>query len=84
MIWEKFTDNIICEINNKDSKVIFVLWGNQAQQAKKLITNKKHYIIESSHPSPLSAYHSFNGSKPFSKINKLLLSDGQKQIDWSL
>ncbi len=82
--WEQFSDNIIIELNEKPSPIIFVLWGNDAKKSKKLITNKRHYIIESSHPSPLSAYHSFNGSKPFSKINKILLSENILAIDWSL
>ncbi|NLC54564.1 MAG: uracil-DNA glycosylase [Erysipelothrix sp.] len=82
--WETFTDKIISEVNAKSNRVIFVLWGNNAQAAKRLISNKHHFIIESSHPSPLSAYHSFNGSKPFSKINNLLKNEGLSEIDWSL
>lgn len=82
--WERFTDQIIIELNKTDKPIIFVLWGNNAQAAKSMITNKQHYIIESSHPSPLSAYHSFNGSKPFSKINEILEKTNQDVIDWSL
>lgn len=81
--WEKFTDNILKHLNNKDTPIIFVLWGKKAQAAKSLITNSKHHIIESSHPSPLSAYHSFNGSKPFSKINSILSKEKMQTIDWS-
>lgn len=82
--WETFTDNILKELNKSDAPIIYVLWGNNAQTSKKFITNNNHYIIESSHPSPLSAYHSFNGSKPFSKINAILNSHDIKAIDWSL
>lgn len=82
--WEVFTDNIIKHLNNKNKPVIFVLWGNNAQKAKDLITNSSHYIIESSHPSPLAAYHSFNGSRPFSKINSILQKENIEEIDWSL
>ena len=82
--WEIFTDNIIIELNKKAEPIIFVLWGNKAQVSKALITNKQHYIIESSHPSPLGAYRSFNGSKPFSKINNILEAEGLNEIDWSL
>lgn len=82
--WEIFTDNVISQLNLSKTPIIFLLWGAYAQKAKKLITNKKHYILESSHPSPLSAYHSFNESRPFSKINVILLNEGLKPIDWSL
>ena len=82
--WEIFTDNVISQLNLSKTPIIFLLWGAYAQKAKKLITNKKHYILESSHPSPLSAYHSFNESRPFSKINEILLNEGLKPIDWSL
>lgn len=82
--WETFTDRIIMELNKREDPIIFVLWGNNAKVSKKLITNNIHYIIESSHPSPLSAYHSFNGSKPFSKINNILKSESFQEIDWSL
>lgn len=81
--WEIFTDKIIKELNKSESPLIFVLWGNDAQKSEKIITNKKHYIIKSSHPSPLAAYHSFNGSRPFSKINNIFKSEGLKAIDWS-
>ena len=76
--WEIFTDKIIEELNKREEPIIFVLWGNPARSKKALITNKKHIIIESAHPSPLSANRGFFGSKPFSKINKYL----DKPIKW--
>lgn len=76
--WEIFTDKIIEELNKREEPIIFVLWGNPARSKKALITNKKHIIIESTHPSPLSASRGFFGSKPFSKINKYL----DKPIKW--
>ncbi len=80
--WEIFTDNIIKYLNDREKPVIFVLWGSFARSKKALITNKRHYIIESPHPSPLSAYRGFFGSKPFSKINKILSENGEKPINW--
>lgn len=78
--WQEFTDFVIKEINDKKDNVIFVLWGGQAQKKKSLITNKSHYIIESAHPSPLSVYRGFFGSKPFSKINNYLKSKNIEEI----
>ena len=80
--WQNFTDAIIKKINERDIPVVFILWGNFARSKKIYITNPKHYIIESTHPSPFSAYHGFFGSKPFSKTNKFLKSNGIKEIDW--
>ena len=82
--WEKFTDNIIKIINNKSTPVVFILWGNYARSKKKLITNPIHYIIESAHPSPFSAYNGFFGSKPFSKTNNFLKSKSLKEINWQI
>ena len=82
--WEPLTDYIIEILNKKDKPVVFILWGNFAKEKAKLITNPKHYIIISPHPSPLSAYSGFFGSKPFSKTNNYLISKGLKPIDWSL
>lgn len=82
--WNIFTDKTLSLLNNKDSPVVFVLWGNYARQKKSLITNNIHYIIESAHPSPLSANKGFFGSKPFSKINNFLKNNNIKEIDWSL
>lgn len=80
--WEIFTDNIIKYLNERDKPVIFLLWGSFARSKKVLITNKRHYIIESVHPSPLSAYRGFFGSKPFSKINAILKQNNQEEIKW--
>ena len=80
--WEIFTDELIKLLNNREKPVVFILWGNYARSKKELITNKKHYIIESVHPSPLSATRGFFGSKPFSKTNKFLISHGIKPIKW--
>ena len=82
--WEIFTDNIIKLLNERHDPVIFVLWGNNARSKKKLIDTQKHYIIESAHPSPLSASRGFFGSKPFSKINEILISLGKAPIDWQI
>lgn len=80
--WEIFTDNIIKYLNDREDPVIFLLWGSFARSKKSLITNKQHYIIESVHPSPLSAHRGFFGSKPFSKINNILESNGKDKINW--
>ena len=80
--WQNFTDAIIKKINERDIPVVFILWGNFARSKKIYITNPKHYIIESTHPSPFSAYHGFFGSKPFSKTNNFLKNNGIKEIDW--
>ncbi|HDX9579274.1 TPA: uracil-DNA glycosylase [Bacillus pseudomycoides] len=82
--WEVFTDRIIELLNEREKSVIFVLWGRPAQAKKKLITNSHHHIIESVHPSPLSARRGFFGSKPFSKINHFLASNGEQEIDWQI
>ena len=80
--WEIFTDKIIEKLNEKDDPIVFILWGSAARSKKTLITNKKHMIVESAHPSPLSYYRGFEGSKPFSKTNKLLKSVNKKEIKW--
>lgn len=80
--WEIFTDNIIKYLNDREEPVIFLLWGSFARSKKNLITNKRHYIIESVHPSPLSAYRGFFGSKPFSKINNFLEKNKKEIINW--
>lgn len=81
--WEPFTDNIIFELNKREKPVIFILWGASAIKKKSLITNQQHFVIQSPHPSPLSAYRGFFGSKPFSKANKILKSINEPPIDWS-
>lgn len=80
--WENFTDAIIKSLNDKDTPVVFILWGNFARSKKSLITNPKHYVIESTHPSPFSANYGFFGSKPFSKTNEFLKKNHLKEIDW--
>ena len=82
--WETFTDEVIKLINKKETPVVFILWGSDARSKKSLITNKKHLIIESAHPSPLSAYRGFFGSKPFSKTNAFLTKNNIKPIDWKI
>lgn len=81
--WEIFTDNIIKLLNEREEPIVFILWGGYARSKKKLITNKNHYIVESVHPSPLSAYNGFFGSCPFSKTNNFLISKNITPIDWS-
>ena len=80
--WEIFTDFVIKEINDKLDNVVFILWGRYARNKKRLITNPNHYIIESAHPSPLSAYNGFFGSKPFSKVNNYLRDKNKKEINF--
>ena len=82
--WETFTDSVIKKLNEKNTPVVFILWGNFARSKKKLITNNIHFIIESPHPSPFSAYTGFFGSKPFSKTNNFLISKGLKPINWEI
>lgn len=81
-LWKDFTDNVIKLLNDQENPIIFVLWGSNAQSKKCFITNPIHYIIESVHPSPLSAYRGFFGSKPFSKINDVLIENNQEPIKW--
>lgn len=80
--WEIFTDNIIRKLNERKEPVIFVLWGSYARSKKELITNSNHKIIESVHPSPLSASRGFFGSRPFSKINQFLKENNKETIKW--
>ena len=82
--WELFTDYVIKVLNNRQDPIVFILWGNFAKSKKKLITNPKHYVIESAHPSPFSAYNGFFGSKPFSKTNNFLKEQKKEPINWSL
>lgn len=82
--WETFTDEVIKIINEKETPVVFILWGSYARNKKSLITNKRHCIIESPHPSPFSAYHGFFGSKPFSKANDFLKANNIKEINWQI
>lgn len=82
--WQEITNFIIKYINDNKENVVFILWGNFAKEYKKYIDTNKHYIIESAHPSPLSASRGFFGSKPFSKTNNYLKKNNQSVIDWSL
>jgi len=82
--WEQFTDAIIRAVNAKTSPVVFVLWGGHAAKKESLIDADRHTIIQSAHPSPLSAAHGFFGSRPFSRINAALVQSGQCPIDWNV
>ena len=82
--WEIFSDRIIDVVSKKTNPVVFVLWGAAAQKKKTIIDLDRHVVIESAHPSPLSAYRGFLGSRPFSKINEALSRFGVEQIDWSI
>jgi uracil-DNA glycosylase len=82
--WEIFTDKIIFLLNQKDTPVIFLLWGAAAQSKAKMITNPNHKILRSVHPSPLSAHRGFFGCKHFSTVNEILKSLRQSEIDWTL
>lgn len=82
--WEEFTDAVIRILNEQDRPMVFILWGKPAQMKKSMLTNPNHMIIESPHPSPLSAYRGFFGSRPFSRTNKFLREHGIKEIDWQI
>ena len=82
--WEQFTDKIVELINEKCDHVVFVLWGAYAQKRGEAIDGSKHLILKAPHPSPLSAYRGFFGSRPFSQINNYLLSVGEEPIEWQL
>ena len=82
--WEVFTHHMIEYMNEREKPIVFILWGKQAIDKAKLIDEDKHYVIKSPHPSPLSAYRGFFGSKPFSKTNEFLRSIGEKEIDWRI
>ena len=82
MGWETLTNRLIESLNELNHPVIFILWGKPAQDKKKLITNPSHVILKAPHPSPLSAYRGFFGSKPFSKVNEILIQQGQTPIRW--
>lgn len=82
--WEIFTDRVISLLSERNKPVVFILWGNNAKSKHKLITNSKHLVIKSAHPSPLSAYRGFWGSKPFSRTNDFLKSVNETTINWRL
>ena len=82
--WETLTDRIIAELNNKETPVVFLLWGANARSKKALITTPLHVKLETVHPSPLSAYNGFFGCRHFSKANAILEASGQTPIDWNV
>ena len=81
--WETFTDEVIRAVSDKDDHVVFVLWGAYARRKAELIDRDRHTIIESPHPSPLSARRGFFGSRPFSRVNEWLIARGDTPIDWT-
>jgi len=82
--WETFTDEVIRVVNGKADPVVFILWGSYARKKKALIDSSRHVVIESAHPSPLSAHNGFFGSRPFSRTNEALIARGRQPIDWRL
>ena len=82
--WEEFTDAAIRVIADQDRPIVFILWGRPAQAKKSMIYNPKHLVLEAPHPSPLSAYRGFFGSRPFSKTNDFLTANGLTVIDWQI
>ena len=84
MGWEEFTDAAIRILNEQDRPIVFILWGSPAQRKKAMLNNPKHLILEAPHPSPLSAYRGFFGSKPFSRTNDFLTQNGLTPIDWQI
>ena len=80
--WEIFTDNVIKYLNTLNQPIVYILWGRNAISKKKFLNNPKHLILTSAHPSPLSSYRGFFGSKPFSKTNTFLVANGIKPINW--
>ena len=82
--WEEFTDAAIMALNSQDRPIVFILWGAPAQRKASMLNNPKHLILKAPHPSPLSAYRGFFGSKPFSKTNKFLEVNGIEPIDWQI
>jgi len=82
--WETFTDQVIRSVNDKDERVVFLLWGASARRKKELVDTTRHVVIESPHPSPLSAHRGFLGSKPFSRTNEALIEAGREPVDWRI
>lgn len=81
--WETFTDAVIKKLSERERPIVFVLWGKPAQEKKRFIATH-HYVVEAPHPSPLSAHRGFFGSRPFSKVNEWLKTNGQSEIDWEI
>ena len=84
MGWETFTDRVIEVVNHKPERVVFILWGSFARRKKDLVDTDRHFVIESPHPSPLSAHRGFLGSRPFSRTNAALEASGREPIDWCI
>lgn len=82
--WETFTDEVITQVDRLPERVVFILWGRHAQEKRRLVTQNHHVVIESAHPSPLSARRGFFGSTPFSRTNRALTEAGRGAIDWDL
>lgn len=82
--WEEFTDAVIKAVNDQDRPIVFILWGRPAGNKKSMLNNPKHLILQAPHPSPLSSYRGFFGSKPFSKTNQFLESNNIAPIDWQI
>ena len=82
--WETFTDEVIRAVAAKDERVVFILWGAAARRKKELIDRTRHAVIESAHPSPLSAHNGFFGSRPFSRANEALVAAGRDPVDWAI
>jgi len=82
--WETFTDEVIRAVNAKPERVVFILWGAAARKKKALVDRHRHVVIESAHPSPLSAHNGFFGSQPFSRANAALVEAGRTPVDWRL
>jgi uracil-DNA glycosylase len=82
--WETFTDAVLRAVNAKPERVVFILWGASARKKKALIDLDRHVVIESAHPSPLSAHNGFFGSRPFSRANAALVATGREPVDWSI
>lgn len=82
--WEEFTDAAIRQVDKQDRPIVFILWGKPAQMKRSMLHNPKHLILEAPHPSPLSAYRGFFGSRPFSQTNRFLEAQGVRPIDWQI
>ena len=84
MGWEQFTDAAIRILNEQERPIVFILWGSPAQKKAQMLNNRKHLILKAPHPSPLSAYRGFFGSRPFSQTNEFLVKNGLEPIDWQI
>lgn len=82
--WEEFTDAAIMALNGQDRPIVFILWGSPAQRKAQMLTNPNHLILKAPHPSPLSAYRGFFGSRPFSQTNQFLEAHGVAPVDWQI